>query len=163
MKEARRYVLVEEVEYWDCGNPDHRHRGKKSAEECIEKNEMTEDQYLDFLNKWESAQQIEDDDLFGLALDELEKSLDAGDGKRLNYKIGRVLDRAREVRREKAMSQLYGLPRRIKNILENEGYETLEQIRRDLDGPGIRRVPNLGQKGIEQIRNFLAEKGQNTQ
>ena len=162
MNKPVRYMQIEEVEYWDCGISVHKHRGKKSAEKCIEDNEMTEDQCIDFLNKWENAEQIESDDLRHAALDKMEQSLDAGDGKRLNYKRSRVLDRARKIQAEKALDAFYGLSLRVRNILKREGYKTLDEVRAELNTPRppyfdslLECVPNLGEKGIDEIRRYL--------
>jgi hypothetical protein len=151
MKPTLKSELVT-VEYWDCGNPYHRHKSEAVALECMlqmEKRALlktgtrkwTDDELAKVLAAYRGGSRKCD----------LAKSLGLSQGR-----VGQIIERAKRVEAdEDSVDSFDRLSERVRNCLRSEGLRTVEQvIQRERQGT-LREITNLGSRSLHEIGLWL--------
>jgi DNA-directed RNA polymerase alpha subunit len=159
MKPKLKTELVR-VDYWTCGNPDHRHKTEVVAQACIDKREAAE-KHTAGARRWTPE-----------AYAEVLKAYRGGTRKsELARQLGLSKERARQViskaeRLEKAkdsIDPLETLSVRARNCLRAENIYTVDHLREALASGKLEKVPNLGAVSKAEIREWLAGLPLNTE
>lgn len=151
MKPKLKAELVR-VEYWDCGNPDHRHKTEDVALACIAKREART-----ALNtgarKWtnEAYAAVLAEHRAGARQCDLAKSLDLS-----RERVRQVLAKAARLERAVASTDpLDTLSVRTRNCLLSQDLRTVEAVRAVLAAGMLDDVPNLGDVSKSEVRRWL--------
>lgn len=140
------------VEYWDCGNPDHRHKTEAVASACIEKRDSraalstsarkwTNDAYAAVLKQHrEGARQCDIARSLGLSAERTRQALAKAER----------LERAGE-----STDPLDRLSVRTRNCLRSQNLNTVEAVRAALADGRLDDVPNLGAVSKAEVRRWL--------
>ncbi|MCB1915532.1 MAG: hypothetical protein KDG52_07440 [Rhodocyclaceae bacterium] len=140
------------VEYWDCGNPDHRHKTEAVASACIEKRknraalstgarEWTNEAYAAVLKHHrEGARQCDIARSLGLSAERTRQVLAKAER----------LERAGE-----SADPLDRLSVRARNCLLSQNLDTAEAVRAALADGRLDDVPNFGAVSKEEVRRWL--------
>jgi hypothetical protein len=140
------------AEYWDCGNPDHRHKTDAVASACIEKREnraalstgarkWTKEAYAAVLKHHrEGARQCDIARSLGLSA----------------TRTRQILDKAERLERAvESTDPLDKLSERTRNCLKSENLYTAEAVRAALADGKINDIPNLGAVSKAEVRRWL--------
>lgn len=151
MKPKLKTELVR-VEYWDCGNPDHRHKTEDVAQACIEKREART-----ALNtgarKWtnEAYAAVLAEHRAGARQVDLAKSLGLSP-----ERVRQVLAKAERLERAVASTDpLDTLSVRTRNCLLSQNLRTVEAVRAALASGMLDDVPNLGDVSKSEVLRWL--------
>ena len=140
------------VEYWDCGNPDHRHKTEDVALACIAKREKRK-----ALNT--SARKWTNDAYLALLAEHRAGAKQCDLAKRLglsSQRVGQVLVRAGWLERDRAPTdQLGALSTRTRNCLRAENLSTVEAVRAALADGTLDRTPNMGVVSKTEVLRWL--------
>lgn len=151
MKPKLKIELIR-VEYWDCGNPDHRHKTSSVASACIEKREKrvalsagarkwTNEAYADVLKRRRDGEKQCD----------IARSigLSAARTRQILAKAER-LERARQ-----SIDPLSTLSERSRNCLRGAKILTVEAVREALSNGRLDSIPNFGMVSKEEVLRWL--------
>jgi len=151
MKPKLKAELVR-VEYWDCGNPDHRHKTEDVALACIAKREART-----ALNtgarKWtnEAYAAVLAEHRAGARQCDMAKSLSLSP-----ERVRQVLAKAARLERAGASTDpLDTLSVRTRNCLLSQNLRTVEAVRAALAAGMLDDVPNLGDVSKSEVRRWL--------
>lgn len=140
------------AEYWDCGNPDHRHKTEAVASACIEKRESraalstgarkwTKEAYAAVLKQHrEGARQCDIARSIGLSAERTRQILAKAER----------LERARE-----STDPLDTLSERARNCLRGANLRTVEAVREALSDGRLNGIPHLGKVSKAEVRRWL--------
>lgn len=140
------------LEYWDCGNPDHRHKTEAVASACIEKREnrtarctgarnWTNEAYAAVLKQHrEGARQCDIARSLGLSKE----------------RARQVLAKAETLERHgRSVDPLYWLSTRTRNALMFNKLDTVEAVRAALESGRLDKVRNIGAVSKDEVRHWL--------
>ena len=151
MKPKLKAELVR-VEYWDCGNPDHRHKTAGVALACIEKCEKRTAINTGAL-RWtnEALAEMLAEHRAGARQCDLSKRLGLS-----RSRVGQVLAMAE--RRERSVDQndpLNTLSTKVRNLLRTENLLTVEAVREALVDGRLDHMPGFGVVGKGEVLRWL--------
>lgn len=148
------YIVSVPVEYWDCGNPDHKHKKEIVAQACIEKRERRVT-FKAGISKWtnrayaEVLKQHRD----GARICDLARSLSLSP-----TRMRQVIATAKRLeQKEIDADRLLDLSIRVQNCLRGKGLNTIEKVREALEEGRLDDVPNLGEVSKNEIRKWLLQ------
>lgn len=151
MKPKLKTELVR-IEYWDCGNPDHRHKTEAVALNCVAKREKRS-ALSTGARKWthEAHAAVLAEHRAGARQCDLAKSLGLSPAR-----VRQVLAEAERFERAGASSDpLDTLSTRTRNCMMAEGLHTVEAVRGALADGRLDDVPNLGEVSKSEVRRWL--------
>lgn len=140
------------AEYWDCGNPDHRHKTEAVASACIEKRESraalstgarkwTKEAYADVLKHHrEGARQCDIARSLGLSATRTRQIINKAERLEL---AGESTD------------PLTTLSERTRNCLRGAELLTVEAVREALVDRRLNGIPNLGKVSRAEVQRWL--------
>jgi DNA-directed RNA polymerase alpha subunit len=140
------------VEYWDCGNPDHRHKNKDVALACIEKREARTTLSTG-ARKWtnEAYSAVLAEHRAGSRQCDLAKSLGLSP-----ESVRKILAKAEQLERAVASNEpLDTLSVRARNCLLSQNLRTVESVRAALAAGMLDDVPNFGDVSKSEVRRWL--------
>lgn len=141
------------VEYWDCGNLDHRHVSEKVARSCIEKCERRT-AFAAGARRWtnEAYAAVLRQHRDGARQCDLARSLGLS-----ATRIRQILDKAERLERaEESADPIDKLSVRTRNCLRSQALCTVEAVRAALAEGRLDDVPNLGSVSKDEVRRWLA-------
>lgn len=140
------------VEYWDCGNPDHRHKTEDVARSCFEKREKRT-AFTNGANKWtnEAYAQVLKEHRAGARQCDLARSLGLS-----STRVREVLAKAERLESAQASTDpLDTLSVRTRNCLLQQNLHTVEDVRAALAEGLLDDIPNLGKVSKMEVRQWL--------
>ena len=140
------------IEYWDCGNPDHRHKTEDVALACIKKRDRAQAFNAD-ARSWtnEAYAQLLAEHRAGARKCDLAKSLQLS-----RAHVGQLIAKAERLERARASTDpLDVLSVRTKNCLRAENLYTVAAVRAALEDGMLDDVPNLGDVSKSEVRRWL--------
>ena len=157
MKPKLKTELVR-IEYWDCGNPDHRHKTEAVASACLEKRERRAARHVG-TRKWTK-------EAYAAVLKQHREGARQCD---IARSLGLSAPRARQIlieaerleRAAESTDPLNMLSARTQNCLKLENMDTPEAVRAALADGRLDNVPNLGAASKLEIRRWLDRLPQN--
>ncbi len=140
------------VEYWDCGNPDHRHKTEDVARSCFEKREKRT-AFTNGANKWtnEAYAQVLKEHRAGARQCDIARSLGLS-----STRVREVLAKAERLESAQASTDpLDTLSVRTRNCLLQQNLHTVEDVRAALAEGLLDDIPNLGKVGNLASRSAM--------
>lgn len=151
MKPKKKTELIR-VDYWDCGNQNHRHKTEAVASACLEKRanragltngarKWTADAYAAVLKQYRD----------GARLCELARGLGI-----TSTRVRQVLNKAEKLELAGPSSnRIDKLSVRTRNCLQLWNLDTVEAVRAAMADGSIKEIPNIGKVSFEEIQQWL--------
>jgi hypothetical protein len=145
--EPKRRVMLLEVEYWDCGNANHRHKSKEVAVVCMEKQSNRT-----LPRRWTEEE-----------IDRARARKASGEtyaaiGRDYGITGGRMRDVLLHWTASTDDPVFPGLTARTRNCLKAENITTVAQLLAAFETGLLEDVPNLGKLSLQEVKNFLARR-----
>lgn len=140
------------VEYWDCGNPDHRHKTEEVARSCIQKRKKQAANST-FKRKWttESYASVLKQYRDGARQCDIARSVGIS-----AERMRQVLAKAARLERDGEAEEMFpSLSIRTRNCLRAEDLRTVEDVRTALKDGKLDNVPNFGKVSRKEVENWL--------
>lgn len=153
MKPKKKTELIR-VDYWDCGNHNHRHKTEAVASACMEKRDNRAG-LTNGARKWtaEAYDAVLKQYRDGARLCELARGLGI-----TSTRVRQVLNKADKL---ELAGQSYNLidklSVRTRNCLQTWNLDSVEEVRAAMADGSIKKIPNLGKVSLEEIRQWLDE------
>lgn len=148
------------VEYWDCGNPDHRHKTSDTARACITRRDRRGLSFgdgkkrKDFYLKWtnETYAKLLEKHRSGIATSELADEL-----KLSITRVGQIIRNAKSVELAAMSTDPFAkLSYRSRTCLQSEGFNSVADVRAAMEAGGLNGIKNMGDISKYEIRKWLA-------
>lgn len=140
------------VDYWDCGNQNHRHKTEAVASACMEKRDNRAG-LANGARKWteENSCAVLKRRQEGERLCDLARNLGISVAT-----VKYVLNKAENFKQaEISYDPLNKLSVRTRNSLKAWELDTVEEISAALEDGSLKKIPNLGKVSLEEIRKWL--------